>query len=146
MKKKISMVVLSIINFVLIFIPMFVVVDSVNPNAPTKTYHFSLFNISFRYFEFLSQGFDILLVPFIVGFILLYLIFALNVAFSLLSIKKDKFVLGVIITSVIEIISWIAFGIYMRSFLALIMIALTIASLSISLIVSRDKKIKTINI
>lgn len=108
-KKKITLIALTAINLILIFIPMFVSVKPLPPDVPTVYVYTSLFNLSFNSFFWLfnSQNFNIYYLLIVILFLIIYISFALSLLFSIFLFKKEKLILGITITSVIEIAAWL---------------------------------------
>lgn len=147
-KKKITLITLSAINLILIFIPMFVSVKPLPPDVPTVYVYTSLFNLSFNSFFWLfnSQNFNIYYLLIVLMFLIIYISFALSLLFSVFMFKKEKLILGISITSVIEIAAWLAFTIKVsRNLLGLIPLTLTTLVFVLSIVFmnkkSKEKKV-----
>lgn len=141
-KKKITLITLSAINLILIFIPMFVSVKPLPPDVPTVYVYTSLFNLSFNSFFWLfnSQSFNIYYLLIVILFFIIYLSFALSLLFSTFIFKKEKLILGITITSVIEIAAWLVFTIKVsRNLLGLIPLTLTTLIFVLSIVFMNKK-------
>ena len=141
-KKKITLIALTAINLILIFIPMFVSVKPLPPDAPTVYVYTSLFNLSFNSFFWLfnSQNFNIYYLLIVLMFLIIYISFALSLLFSMFMFKKEKLILGISITSVIEIAAWLAFTIKVsRNLLGLIPLTLTTLVFVLSIVFMNKK-------
>lgn len=141
-KKKITLIALTAINLILIFIPMFVSVKPLLPDVPIVYVYTSLFNLSFNSFFWLfnSQNFNIYYLLIVILFLIIYISFALSLLFSIFLFKKEKLILGITITSVIEIAAWLAFTIKVsRNLLGLIPLTLTTIVLVLSIVFMNKK-------
>ena len=141
-KKKITLIALTAINLILIFIPMFVSVKPLPPDAPTVYVYTSLFNLSFNSFFWLfnSQNFNIYYLLIVLMFLIIYISFVLSLLFSVFMFKKEKLILGISITSVIEIAAWLAFTIKVsRNLLGLIPLTLTTLVFVLSIVFMNKK-------
>lgn len=141
-KKKITLIALTAINLILIFIPMFVSVKPLPPDAPTVYVYTSLFNLSFNSFFWLfnSQNFNIYYLLIVLMFLIIYISFALSLLFSIFLFKKEKLILGISITSVIEIAACLAFTIKVsRNLLGLIPLNLTTLVFVLSIVFMNKK-------
>ena len=141
-KKKIILITLSAINLILIFIPMFVSVKPLPPDVPTVYVYTSLFNLSFNSFFWLfnSQNLNINYLLIVILFLIIYISFALSLLFSIFLFKKEKLILGITITSVIEIAAWLVFTIKVsRNLLGLIPLTLTTIVLVLSIVFMNKK-------
>ena len=141
-KKKITLITLSAINLILIFIPMCVSVKPLPPDVPTVYVYKSLFNLSFNSFFWLfnSQIFNVYYLLIVLMFLIIYISFALSLLFSIFLFKKEKLILGISITSVIEIAAWLAFTIKVsRNLLGLIPLTLTTIVLILSIVFMNKK-------
>ncbi|HAR47865.1 MAG TPA: hypothetical protein DCX39_00670 [Firmicutes bacterium] len=141
-KKRITLIALTAINLILIFIPMFVSVKPLPPYVPTVYVYTSLFNLSFNSFFWLfnSQNFNIYYLLIVLMFLIIYISFALSLLFSVFMFKKEKLILGISITSVIEIAAWLAFTIKVsRNLLGLIPLTLTTLVFVLSIVFMNKK-------
>ena len=121
---------------------MFVSVKPLPPDVPTVYVYKSLFNLSFNSFFWLfnSQSFNVYYLLIVILFLIIYISFALSLLFSIFLFKKEKLILGISITSVIEIAAWLAFTIKVsRNLLGLIPLTLTTIVLVLSIVFMNKK-------
>ena len=102
----------------------------------------SLFNLSFNSFFWLfnSQNFNIYYLLIVLMFLIIYISFVLSLLFSVFMFKKEKLILGISITSVIEIAAWLVFTIKVsRNLLGLIPLTLTTLVFVLSIVFMNKK-------
>ena len=89
-KKKITLIILSIVNLIMMFVPIIVTSRSCNPDSSINkvTVYISLFSYSLGDFNYLIQKFSLLNFFSVTKDLIIYMAFVLNLVFSLLLLKK----------------------------------------------------------
>ena len=92
-KKKITLIILSVVNLIMMFIPIIVTSRPCNPDPCINkvTVYISLFSYSLGDFNYLIQKFSLLNFFSVVKDLIIYMAFVLNLVFSLLLLKKISF-------------------------------------------------------
>ena len=141
-KKKIILIILSVVNLIMMFIPIIVTSRPCNPDPSINkvTVYISLFSYSLGDFNYLIQKFNSLNFFSVVKDLIIYMAFVLNLVFSLLLLKKDKFLIGVTITSFFQIIAWLLFSIPGRAYIGFIPLIPTLVVFILSIIFRKKDK------
>ena len=138
-KKKITLIILSVVNLIMMFIPI-IVTSNPDPSINKVTVYISLFSYSLGDFNYLIQKFSLLNFFSVVKDLIIYMAFVLNLVFSLLLLKKDKFLIGVTITSFFQIIAWLLFSIPGRAYIGFIPLIPTLVVFILSIIFRKKDK------